>query len=75
MMDVIYVADVVRRLVDEKRKSSLVPSDVTMSEVSSVVHKELKTTLNSLVKSGVLVFKRQLNDISFNLKENGNGKV
>lgn len=75
MMDVIYVADVVRRLVDEKRKSSLVPSDVTMSEVSSVVHKELKTALNSLVKSGVLVFKRQLNDISFNLKENGNGKV
>lgn len=61
-----YVLDLVMRIVGE---NDVVSNDVSMREIYSAVMKDLKETLNGLVKKGVLVFHRQLNDVSFNLRK------
>ena len=63
------ILTIIRTKQAEKASAHIEPNIVTFREIMEVITKEAKDELNRLVGEGQIEFHRNLNDISFNIKQ------
>lgn len=63
-----YIAEVIAVIIEEKESREQVPTDASIIEIQNMVNNDIKAVLNELVKQGVLMFHKTINDVSFEFK-------
>lgn len=63
-----YIAEVIAVIIEDKESRKQVPANASIVEILNMANKDIKTSLNELVKQGVLRYYKTINDVSFEFK-------